>query len=245
MKIAASEFLTAEWRYLAMLNYEIDPALLLQRAPNGTELDSWEGKTFVSMVGFLFLNTRVLGYAIPFYRDFEEVNFRFYVRRKGPEGWRRGVVFMKEIVPKRAIAAVARIVYNENYIALPMRHEIVPPTTNFFENNGKIEYAWRFNDQWNCLWVKPSGESKALVVGSQEEFITEHYWGYAAQRDGGCVEYQVEHPSWRVWQVTGSSLQCDIAALYGEEFVSSLKGRPSSAFLAEGSPVIVKKGTRL
>jgi uncharacterized protein YqjF (DUF2071 family) len=243
--MATDRFLTAEWRYLAMINYEIDPALLLWRAPRGTELDFWEGKTFVSIVGFLFLKTKVRGWAIPWHRDFEEVNLRFYVRRKGPEGWRRGVVFIKEIVPRWAIAAIARMVYNENYIALPMRHEILLPPSNSAALNGAVEYDWRLNDQWNYLRMKPSGEPQALVAGSQEEFIAEHYWGYVAQQDGGCVEYQVEHPPWRVWRVTESSLECDVAALYGKEFVGSLSGRPGSAFLAEGSPIIVNKGIRL
>src|SRR5262245_60741200 len=120
-------FLTAEWRHLVMLNYEIDPAALRARVPAGTELDSWNGKTFVSLVGFRVLRTRVLGVPVLFHRSsigkgisrtswgsFEEVNLRFYVRRRAPEGWRRGVVFVKEIVPKAAVAAVARWVYNEN-----------------------------------------------------------------------------------------------------------------------------------
>lgn len=243
--MATDRFLTAEWRHLAMVNYEIDPALLLSRTPRGTELDFWEGKTFVSIVGFLFLNTQVLGWTIPWHRDFEEVNLRFYVRRKGPEGWRRGVVFIKEIVPRWAIAVLARRVYNENYIALPMRHKIELPLPTPSTPHGRVEYGWRLNNQWNLLRMKPLGEPQALIAGSQEEFIAEHYWGYVAQQDGGCIEYRVEHPPWRIWQVTESALECDSAALYGQEFVSILSGAPSSAFLAEGSPIIVKQGIRL
>ena len=239
-----NSFLTADWRYLAMLNYEIDPTLLSRRAPGGTELDFWEGKTFVSIVGFLFLNTKVLGWSVPFHRDFEEVNLRFYVRRKGPEGWRRGVAFIKEIVPRWAIAAVANLVYNENYSALPMRHAISPLSTASGLDR-VIEYAWQFRGQWNRLQVKPLGEPQDLVPGSQEAFIAEHYWGYVAQRDGGCVEYKVEHPSWRVWRATESVLECDIAALYGQEFVGGISARPSSAFVAEGSSIIVTKGIRV
>src|SRR3954468_20670393 len=117
-------FLAAEWRYLAMLNYQVDPAILHPHLPRGTELDIWNGRHYISLVGFRFLNTRVLGVPIPFHRNFEEVNLRFYVRRKGPEGWRRGVVFIAEIVPRFAIAAVARLFYNENYVALPTRHKL-------------------------------------------------------------------------------------------------------------------------
>src|SRR5918996_5117390 len=120
----ASTFLTAEWRDLVMLNYEVDPQVLARRVPPGTELDIWQGRALVSVVGFRFLRTRVLGLPIPFHRDFEEVNLRFYVRRQAEDGWRRGVVFIKEIAPRWAIATVARVVYNENYAARPMRHRI-------------------------------------------------------------------------------------------------------------------------
>src|SRR5713101_1040010 len=122
--MAPRSFLTAEWRDLAMLNFEVDPTVLRPLVPAGTELDDWRSRTFVSVVGFLFLNTRVLGIPIPFHRDFEEVNLRFYVRRKMSDGWRRAVVFVKELVPRAAIALTARMVYGENYVALPMNHRI-------------------------------------------------------------------------------------------------------------------------
>lgn len=234
------KFLSAEWRYLAMLNYEVDPAVLRPYVPHGVELDSWQGKTLASMVGFLFLKTRLLGLPIPFHTNFEEVNLRFYVRRRGEEGWRRGVVFIKEIVPKTAIATVARRVYNENYVAMPMRHTIEPAGSQL-----KVSYEWRLGEAWHNLWVKTQGEPQPLVSGSEEEFITEHYWGYAAQKDGGCVEYRVEHPPWRVWSVQECGLNCDGARLYGAPFVEALQARPSSAFLAEGSPVTVRRGVKV
>lgn len=238
------EFLTAEWRYLAMINYEIDPAILQPLVPRGTELDSWQGKTFVSEVGFMFLNTQVMGVAIPFHRNFEEINLRFYVRRKAEDGWRRGVVFVKEIVPRLAIATVARVVYNEKYVARRMWHGTDLSEASFTKS-GVVEYGWMERSGRNFLRVRATGKAEPLVEGSYEEFITEHYWGYAAQRDGGTVEYQVEHPSWRVWQVSEAEFDCDIEQVYGEQFVRALSAKPSSAFVADGSPVIVRKGVRL
>jgi hypothetical protein len=244
-------FLTAEWRYLAMINYEIEPAILRAYVPSGTELDTWNGKTLVSMVGFLFLHTKVLGWPIPFHQNFEEVNLRFYVRRKGEEGWRRGVVFIKEIVPKWAIATVARTVYNEKYVSMPMRHHIeagggaTDGPLRLLKQNGSVEYAWYYRECWNHLRVKIMGTSQAKATGSEEEFITEHYWGYTAQRDNSYLEYRVEHPPWSVWQVSEASLACDVANLYGPAFVECLGSAPSSAFLAEGSPVVVHKGSRI
>lgn len=223
-----------------LLNYEIDPAILRPFVPSGTELDSWHGKTYVSMVGFMFLKTKVRGIAIPFHQNFEEINLRFYVRRLGPEGWRRGVVFIKEIVPRLAIALIARLFYNENYIALATRN-----TLDTSADTNLVEYGWRFKGRWNKMRVMTAGNSKLADTGSLEEFITEHYWGYAAQKDGGCVEYKVEHPRWRIWQTRDVTFDCDAEALYGLQFAECFKAKPGSAFLAEGSPVIVYSGARL
>jgi uncharacterized protein YqjF (DUF2071 family) len=224
-----------------MLNYEVDPAILAERAPEGTEIDAWEGRTFVSMVGFQFLDTRVVGVPIPFHRDFDEVNLRFYVRREAPEGWRRGVVFVKEIVPRWAIAWVARRLYNEAYVALPMRHDDRLGSAA----DPSVAYEWRIRGRWNRLAVRVQGEPYLADEATEESFITEHYWGYVSQRDGTTLEYQVEHPRWRVWRAESPELDCDVETLYGPEFVDALAGEPSSAFLADGSSVVVRRGRPL
>ena len=239
-----SPFLTAEWRYLAMLNYEIDPAILLPFVPNGTELDTWNGTSFASMVGFLFLDTRVLGMAVPFHRDFEEINLRFYVRRRAEDGWRRGVIFVKEIVPRWAIAATARWLYNENYVALPTGHVLLRSPANP-ANVESAKYYWIFHGRTDFIALETRGEPYHFVEGSQEEFITRHYWGYSAQRDGGTAEYRVEHPVWRIWQTTTCRFDCDVESLYGRPFAAALSKPPLSAFLAEGSTVTVYKGRRV
>lgn len=174
-----------------MLNYEVDARLLLPFVPAGTELDCWNGKVFVSLVGFRFLRTRMLGWlALPMHSNFEEVNLRFYVRRRVGSEVRRGVVFIQETVPRRAIATVARIFYNENYVAVPMAHEIRPVGDHDFS----VAYKWRTGKRWNSIKIETEGNSELPAEGSVEQFITEHYWGYAAQPDGGCVEYRVTHP---------------------------------------------------
>ncbi len=237
----APVFLTGEWRHLAMVNYEVDPAILAGVVPFGTELDDYHGRVFVSMVGFLFLRVKIFGLYFPFHVNFPEVNLRFYVRRPQPDGtWRRGAVFIREIVPRLAIATVARLWYNEPYLARPMRHRV--------EEGGvgvSARYEWKYGRRWNHLSVETErGRSEAgeIAVGSEEEFITEHYWGYTAQRGGGSLEYQVEHPRWRVWRSQSSRLDCDVARLYGEAYVPYLAGPASSAFIAEGSPVSIRRG---
>jgi hypothetical protein len=217
-----------------MANYVVDPAVLKPLVPSGTELDFFDNKTYLSIVGFRFIKTRVLGFTFPFHKDFEEVNLRFYVRRKIKNSWRRGVVFVSELVPKWAIAFTARTFYGEPYRALPMKHHI-----GVTESGVRIEYSWKRNHQWESVRATGVGPLGAIAVGSEEEFITEHYWGYNAQSREGC-EFQVEHPRWNIQQCTDYELDADVSKLYGNAFVESLSYPPSSIFLAEGSPIAVR-----
>lgn len=230
-------FLTAEWRNLLMLNYAVDPALLLPFVPAGTALDSFEGRTYVSLVAFEFNEVRVAGLSIPFHRSFEEVNLRFYVRRAD----RRGVVFIRELVPKFAVAAVARAFFGENYRSTPMRHAVARLPGGAVE----AEFGWGRQSQQASMRIETEPQASIPAEGSLGQFITEHYWGYAAQRNDGCIEYEVRHPRWMVREARQASFTGDAANYYGAEFGKILLGVPDSAFLAEGSPVEVFKGTRI
>lgn len=222
-----------------MVNFAVDPSVLRPLVPAGTELDAWQGTTYASLVAFNFLRTRVRGVRIPFHADFEEINLRFYVRRRDGAEWKRGVVFVKEIVPKPAIALVARLLYNERYVALPTRHALSPGETP------RVRYEWRFRGRWNRLAAEGQGSSRPMVEGSEEQFIAEHYWGYSAQRDGGTKEYRVEHPPWRVWTAATPVVDVDTEGLYGPELARALDREPTSVFIADGSPVTVSSGRRI
>ena len=236
-------FLTAEWRYLVMLNYDVDPSMLEPLVPAGTVLDLWQGRALVSVVGFRFSNTRVLGAAIPFHRHFDEVNLRFYVRRLLPsDEVRRGVVFVRELVPRTAIALLARLAYNEPYRAVTMRSAV--PATQL-EMPGRVTYEWRTDARWQRLAATAVGTPAVPAPTSEAAFVTEHHWGYTRQRDGSTVEYEVAHPAWRVWEATLPVLDADLARLYGESFVRVLSKPPTSALIAEGSPVTVYPPGRL
>jgi uncharacterized protein YqjF (DUF2071 family) len=236
-------FLAAEWRYLVMLNYEVHPTLLEPFVPAGTELDFWNEKSFISLVAFCFLNTKLFGLVpVPFHVNFDEVNLRFYVKRQVGNEVRRGVVFISEIVPRRAIAFVARRFYNEKYIALPMAHEI---QSNSSDNAPKVAFRWRMNNKWSGINLESLGNAELPGEGSVEQFITHHHWGYTAQPDGSTLEYRVTHPLWRVWQSQKAAFEGDATELYGQEFAAVLRAAPHSAFLAEGSAVRVMRGERL
>jgi uncharacterized protein YqjF (DUF2071 family) len=231
-------FLTATWRHLLMLNYEVDPGLLQPLVPPGTMLDTQADRTWVSLVGFRFLDARVLGVPVPFHRNFDEFNLRFYVRRDVEGEVRRAVVFVRELVPRAAIAMLARAVYNEPHTVLPMRSTITtgPPL--------RVQYAWRLNRRWHSCGGT-AGERLTLPdADSFEAFITEHYWGYTRQRDGSTVEYQVEHPRWGVAPAIDVVVDADLKALYGDAIASMLV-KPAFAFLADGSAVSVRRAVSL
>jgi len=236
-------FLSAQWRYLAMLNYEVDGDVLAAYVPRGTELDSWGGKIYLSLVGFRFLNTRVWGMAIPFHRNFDEVNLRFYVRHSEGAEVRHGVVFIREFVPKTLIALVARALYNEQYTALPMKHKIeieLNPTP--FITTG---YQCRVARLWHGFVARASGPPAEAEQESLAHFISEHNWGYAKQRDGGTSEYYVGHPPWRIWHDASAAFDGDAHALYGPPFGTLLSRAPDFSLIAEGSQVQVSAGRRI
>jgi uncharacterized protein YqjF (DUF2071 family) len=229
-------FLTAEWRDLIMANYEVDTSLLEARTPVGTELDLHEGKCFVSLVGFMFLDTRVLGFLVPFHVNFEEVNLRFYVRRDTTDEIRRGVVFIKEIVPRFAIATVAQMIYGEPYEAWRMSHT---------RDESTVAYSWRQTGCNNILEGEIGQSQGVPSDNSHGSFIIEHYWGYTRRSEKRTDEYKVEHSKWELFSVTNPRIKVDFGKTYGPEFAFLNEAAPHSVLLAKGSEVRVYKGAPL
>lgn len=233
-------FLSAEWRSLLMINYAVEQSVLTPWLPPGIELDLWQGQALISMVGFLFLKTRIRGISIPFHSNFDEINLRFYVKRRIGGEWRRAVVFVKEIVPRFAIAFVARTFYNERYYAMPTRHKVLQT-----DEGGTLFYSWKYAGNWNSMRARISGPPRPIVPGSEAEFIFEHYYGYSRKRDGGTVEYEVSHPRWQAWEAEEAELQGEFEPLYGAGFAEVLNGKARSAYVAYGSAVEVFDGKRI
>lgn len=231
-------FLTAEWRKLALANYAVDQEILRKYLPPFTELDDWNGLHYVSLVGFLFLNTKLLGINVPFHSNFEEVNLRFYVKYKDAGIWKRGVVFIKEIVPKPAITLVANTIYKEKYQTCRMRHR-----WDLNDEQLEISYSWK-TGTWNSFSVVSDARGQPISVGSDEEFITEHYWGYTKIGKDTTSEYGVQHPRWEVYPVKRYTIQVDFEKNYGTDFSFLNQIEPNSVMLAEGSPIRVMKGRR-
>lgn len=237
MKVA---FLQANWSNLIMANYVVNPDLLIPYLPQGVEIDYFNGETYVSLVGFMFLKTKVLGLPIPFHRDFEEVNLRFYVKRRDAKGdWKRGVVFISEIVPKKMISIVANTLYGERYSCMPMQHEV-----EVEGEQQQLSYYWKTGDDWNYLEVIASNQSQKIIPNTKEEFIFEHYWGYT-KRKKGTTEYEVQHPKWDIYPVRDYDINCEVKRTYGADFETVLNKKPDSVFLAKGSDVAVSFGKKI
>lgn len=233
-------FLNAEWRKLALANYIIEPNVLKKYLPYGTELDLWSDRCYVSLVGFMFLNTRLMGLKVPFHVNFEEVNLRFYVRRKEGDQWKRGVVFIREIVPKRALTFVANTVYRENYKTLPMKHSWTET-----EEERIVEYQWLKSGEWNTFRVYAEKEARPIEKGSETEFITEHYWGYAHINGHSSNEYEVTHPRWVAYPVNDFIVDVNFEEVYGSDFAFLDKMEPFSVMLAEGSDITVENKKKI
>jgi uncharacterized protein YqjF (DUF2071 family) len=234
VKLEPPPFLTGEWRWLATLNYEIAASALAPLVPSGTELDAWGARPFVSLVGFLFRKTRVLGLPVPFHQEFEEVNLRFYVRRKGGDGWRHGLVFVRELVPRRTVAAAARAFYNEKYWSVPMSHRIRAEQGRPFA----ASYFWKFQRQDFSVEAR-TGDSPARVEVREQDFFADVHWGYVIGRKGETLEYRVDHPRWTSWKAVSAVLEGNVCALYGEAFAEAFSAPPVSAFLSDGSAIAV------
>lgn len=232
-------FLSAHWSNLILANYEVPRTILEPLVPCGTELDLWQGKCLVSLVGFMFLNTRVKGITVPFHKNFEEINLRFYVKRNVKGEWRRGTVFIKEIVPKPLIAVVAKTIYNEPYVFMKMNHSLK-------EEKEMIQHSYScFNGRWNTMEIKALSGSNPFLPQSEEEFIVEHYWGYTQINKQRTQEYGVEHPPWRMHAVTDYFCDFDFGKLYGNGFGFLSEVQPQSVFFAKGSDVMVRDGRKL
>ncbi len=220
-----------------MLNFDVAPAILTPLVPAGTTLDLFQNRALISIVGFRFLNTRLVGVPIPFHRNFDEINLRFYVRRTLPSGEvRRGVTFIRELVPRLAIALTARFAYNEPYTACRMQSTV---PASFTETPGRVSYSWRSAAAWHHISATTHGPPMIPPPHSKSAFITEHYWGYTPQRDGNTIEYQVTHPQWRVWNSHSFELSPNVSTFYGGPFATILATPPCSALIAVGSPIQV------
>jgi uncharacterized protein YqjF (DUF2071 family) len=225
-------FLKADWENIIMANYEIDPQILLPYLPNGVEIDLFEGKCYISLVGFMFKNTQLFNIPIPWFGTFEEINLRFYVVRKEGNQLKRGVVFINETIPYPIVAWVANKLYKEHYTVVPTRHKQILGV-----DSHQIKFEWLLDNKWNSIAVTYSDANQPMKSNSLEKFIYEHYYGYTKVSDKKTEEYKLQHPSWKTHTLSNYEIDCDFQAMYGEDFAVLNEKKPAAVFIAKGSKV--------
>jgi uncharacterized protein len=227
-------FLKANWEHIIMANYAVPTAVLEPYLPKGVALDLYNGAAYVSLVGFMFKHTKLFNIPIPWLGTFEEINLRFYVTRKEGNIVKRGVVFVNETIPYKAVAWVANKLYKEHYTAIPTRHQF-----EIKDTIRKIKYAWKIENKWNDLSVESSSIATPMLPNSFESFIFEHYYGYTKIDANHTEEYKIAHPSWNVYDIKKIAINCDFKTMYGSAFAFLNHATPASVFMAEGSAVEV------
>ena len=228
--------MAADFQYLVFLNYHVDRNLLSSRIPEGVQLQLFNGKAYISIVAFLFKNLQVAGIPAPFHQQFEQVNLRFYVKQGTAAAEKRGVVFIREIVPKTLLANTAQVLFHEKYVSVPMSHRYQIDESPLNE----VEYSWQ-TERKDCSvravfeknWSYPE-------QNSAEHFFTDRAFSFTRMKDGTTREMIVEHPLWRTAPVKEAKTEYDIPEVFGTEFVPYLTLQPASAFIAEGSSVSLK-----
>lgn len=234
----ASVFLTARWCDLILANYAVDPDLLERRLPDGLDLDLFENRAVCSLVGFMFLDTRVKGIRLPGFVNFPEVNLRFYVREKGTD--RRGVVFVRELVTHGFVAWVARTIYNEPYSKARISEMIEAS-----ESERRVGYEFSIGSAHGKLAVVADPETRTPGPESSEHWFKEHRWGYGTARNERTLRYEVDHETWECHRVRGAEIDVDWGGLYGDEWAPMRGREPLGVVLATGSGVKVFGATPL
>jgi uncharacterized protein YqjF (DUF2071 family) len=236
MRTIRRPFLTARWSNLAIVTYEVPPALLDPHLPAGLEVDRRGGASFASLVAFDFLDTRVWGVPWPGFRTFAEINLRFYVKR----GERRGVVFIREFVPRPAVAWLARAAYNEPYLVAPIESAVAADAAAIATTR---RLRWRGRS--HVIEVTGSKPASRPTEASDEHFFKEHHWGFGRDRRGRAMAYEVKHPVWDVYPVRSWSVDLDWVQVYGASWSFLSSEKPASIVLAAGSTVSVYPRRRL
>jgi len=229
-------FLEANWERLLSANYVVDPSILQPHIPEGTELELHNGKCYVSLVAFRYSETKLLKIKVPFHQTFEEINLRFYVKRKiETKEWRSEVAFTKLFFPKRTLTAVAKRIYKENYETYEMQHR-------WKDDEQFLRTSYGLNkDKWHRFEVITERKPLRITENTDAFFFSKHYWGTSQIDSRSCTIYEIEHPDWSTYKTIDAAISFDFKHVFGEEFASLTTAQPESIYLFDGSPVTVYK----
>lgn len=241
----APGFVAARWRNVALLSWPVADELLEQLLPGGLEIDHWGGAAYISLVGLWFDDLRVFGIPAPA-RRYEEVNLRFYVRRpQCADGGGPGVIFIRQLVPHRMTAFLARRIYGEPFLSVPMWHRFGGADAADPAGACRVEYGWRSPGRQEGFWLESDAEPGYAARGSLEEFLTARYWGYNGKPGAGARAYNLIRPPWLIRRAGVWGLDCDFVSWYGADLGSVMAAPPASTLLASGSWAKLNRPSKL
>ena len=223
--------MTCEWRNLLFVNYQVPAEILEPYLPPHAELDYFNGKCYVSLIGFQFKNVTAAGIPVPFHTDFEEINLRFYVKRHVGDKWRSGVVFLREIVDRPALSVLANTLFNENYQTAPTTQMVIKGDLDL-----QAKYSWKHQKTDYSIWVQAENIPTTVAEKSEDEFLIHRLWGYGQQDDETTVEYNINHPRWSIFPIKNYEVSVDFLQ-FGTPFSILNDKKPQSVLLADGSEI--------
>ena len=146
----------------------------------------------------------------------------------------RGVAFVREFVPGRLVAWMARALYNEPYRRAPMSSAVTVDGDRI-----TVKHRLTVGGRAHTLTVRAEGPPTVPPPDSRAHFFKEHAWGFGHSRRGRLLTYEVRHPVWAVWRAAKAELDWDWGAVYGPEWAALNGVEPASVVLAEGSEIAV------
>ena len=238
-------FLSAVWRNVALLSWAVPDEVLEPLLPSGLVLDRWDGSAYFSLVGLWFDDIRICGLPSPV-RRYEEVNLRFYVRKRTQTNrFLPGVVFIRQLVPHRTTARVARWRYGEPFKFVPMCHRFDTSCPAGSPNQDRVAYGWQHDGRHQGFWIASDEAPCDPPLGSLDEFLTARYWGYNGNPGRPTRAYKLTRPAWTTRRASAWGVECDSRGPFGSTFGRVMTERPASALLASGSHVQVHRPTKL
>jgi hypothetical protein len=229
--------MTASWKRLINMTYAVSPELLLPHVPAGVTLDCIDGKAFVGLVPFSFENVTMNRLRIPFHQSFPEINLRFYVKHR----LGRGVVFLRECAPKRAVVWLARKKYNEPYCCKKMKEKV----RMFTDGTFSVAHSLWSNGIKNTVEVTARTTPVFPDKNSSAHYFKELELGFGIAHNKQTMLYRIHHPEWEVFPVVSYALNMNFGAVFGEKWAFLSAEKPLDVSLVKGSAVTVAPITPL
>jgi uncharacterized protein len=204
------------WDKILFLHWAVAPEAVRPLVPGRLELDTYEGRAYVSMTPFTVRGARLRALpAVPGFSQFHELNVRTYVHREGrdPAVW-----FFSLDAASPLAAAFARL-----SVRLPYCYARISRGTD--GNRMTYESTRLFPPQaasFSASWSFGRA-SAAAEPGTLGHFLVERYLLFSRALASKLIRLQVHHPPWQLHEVESLVVQETLAKGDG---LGALEGTP-------------------